>query len=51
VCDENNGKQLGIKTQKAHEGDVDGKNAFSIFSFSNYFDSKCSFVIHHSLGV
>jgi hypothetical protein len=51
VCDEDNGKQLGMKIQKAHEGDGDGKNALSIFSSSSYSDSKCSFVMHCSLGV
>jgi hypothetical protein len=30
MCDENNEKQLRIIIQKAHEGDVDGKNPFSI---------------------
>jgi hypothetical protein len=38
VCDENNEKQLGIKIKKAHEGDVDGKNALNIFSSNNYSD-------------
>jgi hypothetical protein len=30
LCDENSEKQLGIKIHKAHEGDVDGKNALNI---------------------
>jgi hypothetical protein len=46
VCDENNDKQLEIKIQKAHEQDVDGKNALIISSFNSYFDSKCSSVTH-----
>jgi hypothetical protein len=51
VCDEDNGKQLGIKIQKACERDVDGKNALSIFNFTSYSDFKCFFVMHYSLGV
>jgi hypothetical protein len=51
VCDEDNGKQLGIKIPKAHERDVDGKNALNIFCFTSYFDFKCFFVMHYSLGV
>jgi hypothetical protein len=49
--DENNEKQLGIKIQKTHEGDVDGKNAFIIFSFNNYFNSKCFSIVHYSWSV
>jgi hypothetical protein len=51
MCDENNEKQLGIKIQKAHEGDVDGKNALIIFRSNNYFNFKCSPIVHYSWGV
>jgi len=51
MCDENNNKQLGIKIQKAHEGDVDGKNVFNIYSSNSYFDFKCSFVVDNNWGV
>ncbi len=48
MCDEKCENQLGIKIQRVHEGNVDGKNALNIFSSSNYFNSKCSFVAHYS---
>jgi hypothetical protein len=51
VCDENKEKQLGIKIQKVHERDVDGKNALNIFSSDSYFNSKCSSIVHYSWGV